>query len=312
MSAPAFAFLGVTTAASSIQRIFPAWMTELGLDTRLVGFDFAPGSPREAYRPVLERIKTDPAFLGGLITTHKLAVLDAGRDLFDDLGESARTLHEVSCIAKRDGRMIGHALDDRTSALALEALLGDRFWEAGGELLILGAGGASVATVLGQRNRAAAGAAIGAGAPRRVHVTARGPERLAELDDLVARTSPPFEVVGHVTPRPEDTDALVAALPSRSVVVNATGMGKDRPGSPLTDRVRFPEAAVAWDMNYRGERLFLQQAAAQPADSGVVVADGWDYFVYSWTQVVSVVHEIDIPASGPLFDRLSAIAREVG
>lgn len=308
MSTPTFAFIGVTTGSSSIQKIFPAWMEELGLNTRLVGYDFTPGSERAAYRPVLESIHQDPSVLGGLITTHKLAVLDAGRDLFDELGESAQILHEVSCIAKREGRMIGHALDDRTSALALDALLGEGYWRRGGELLILGAGGAAVATVLGLRNRGLTSDDV----PSRVHVTARSDARLRELESLVRRTAPPFEVVGHVTTHAEDADALVGALPPRSVVVNATGMGKDRPGSPLTDAVLFPTDGVAWDMNYRGERLFLRQASAQPQDANVRVVDGWDYFVYSWTQVVSVVHDIEIPASGPLFDRLSEIARQVG
>ena len=63
-----------------------------------------------------------------------------------------------------------------------------------------------------------------------------------------------------LTPDPADNDAVLAGLGAGALVVNATGLGKDGPGSPLTDRARFPVDAVAWDLNYRGDLVFLQQA----------------------------------------------------
>ena len=42
------------------------------------------------------------------------------------------------------------------------------------------------------------------------------------------------------------------ALPAGSLVINATGLGKDRPGSPLTDHCKFPENGLVWELNYRG------------------------------------------------------------
>ena len=47
------------------------------------------------------------------------------------------------------------------------------------------------------------------------------------------------------------------------MVVNATGLGKDAPGSPITDAARFPENGSAWEFNYRGDLVFLDQANAQ-------------------------------------------------
>ena len=85
------------------------------------------------------------------------------------------------------------------------------------------------------------------------------------------------------------TDAVVSGLPPGSVVVNATGMGKDIPGSPLSDSVRFPDGGIAWDLNYRGDRPFLRQAAAQVSTRGLRVADGWDYFTISWALHVARV-----------------------
>lgn len=302
-----FSFFGVTTAHSAIQRIYPRWAELLRLDAQIVGLDFPIDAPPADYRAAVERIKHDRDAVGGLITTHKLNVLAASADLFDELDEAAVLLNEVSCIAKRDGRLLGAALDDRTSKLALDRFAPASFWsEHGGELLLLGAGGASIATTLGLHRAAEAGESL----PARIHVTARSAARLDEMRRLHELIGFGIEVEHHVTRTPEEADRIVAALAEHSVVVNATGLGKDRPGSPLTDAVRFPPHSIAWDMNYRGERQFLAQARSQAADSNVTAVDGWDYFVYSWTKVVSVVHGVDIPSSGPLFDRLSLIAVE--
>jgi len=58
-------------------------------------------------------------------------------------------------------------------------------------------------------------------------------------------------------------DQLVSDASEHSLIINATGMGKDRPGSPFSNDVVFPEQSIAWDLNYRGERLFLKQAQLQ-------------------------------------------------
>src|SRR5204863_7479118 len=73
-------------------------------------------------------------------------------------------------------------------------------------------------------------------------------------------------------------DELVAAAPPRSLVVNATGLGKDRPGSPTSDRVAFPDRAVVWELNYRGDLRFLRQARAQAGGAELSVNDGWRRF----------------------------------
>ncbi len=53
------------------------------------------------------------------------------------------------------------------------------------------------------------------------------------------------------------------SLPPGSLVVNATGMGKDRPGSPLGPTSVFPRDGVVWEFNYRGSLDFWHQALAQ-------------------------------------------------
>ncbi|GDY40853.1 hypothetical protein SANT12839_017350 [Streptomyces antimycoticus] len=94
-------------------------------------------------------------------------------------------------------------------------------------------------------------------------------------------------------------------------MVNATGLGKDRPGSPLTDAARFPQDGIAWDFNYRGDLVFLDQARAQRDARELNVVDGWLYFIHGWTRVMAEVFHIDIPTHGPAFERLSRIARDV-
>ncbi|MBN9158417.1 shikimate dehydrogenase [Microbacterium sp.] len=299
-----FSFFGVTTTSSAIRRIFPRWMAELGIDSELVGLDFAVDAPAAEYRKAVERIKADPQSVGGLITTHKLNVLSAARDLFDELDDAAELLKETSCIHKDGARLLGAALDDRTSLLGLDALVGEGYWDGTRELVVLGAGGASIALTLGLHRAARSGRPV----PSRVIVTARSEARLDEMRSLHAEIGFAIPTEYLVAGTSTEADRVVASAGSGSVIVNATGMGKDRPGSPVSEVAPFPRDAVVWDMNYRGELRFLADARSQRRDD-LRVVDGWDYFVYSWTMVVGVVYGIDIPAAGPLFDRLSELAR---
>jgi shikimate dehydrogenase len=278
-------FVGVTTASSSIMSLFPLWARDLGIDARLVGRDLPLDASRAAYREIVERVRGDERTRGALVTTHKLALLAAARDLFDELDPHAERLGEVSCISKRDGRVIGHAVDPVTSGLALAELLpAGHFAATGGHVLCLGAGGAGAAIVvnlLERRDR-----------PARIVVTDTRPERL----DAVA-------ALGDVDTAPAGrADELLAAVPPGSLVVNATGMGKDRPGSPLSGRARFPDRVVAWELNYRGELGFLRHARAQ----GVRAEDGWLYFLHGWSAVIAEVFGLELTPER--FERLRRTA----
>ncbi len=82
--------------------------------------------------------------------------------------------------------------------------------------------------------------------------------------------------------------------PPGSLVVNATGMGKDLPGSPITNDGVFPLQGIAWELNYRGELLFLHQALAQHATRQLTVEDGWLYFLHGWTEVIAQVIKVQL------------------
>ena len=283
-------FVGVSTGGSSIMKVFPMWADALQLPTRvLVGHDIEMGAPRRAYREVVESIKADPTHLGALVTTHKMAVFEAAGDLFDDLDDLATTFGEISSIAKRGARLTGAAKDPVTVRLALEDFLPpDHFTTTRAGALVLGSGGSGCALShqLGVR----------ADRPDVVICTARSDERLDHQRELHRRAGIDPDLMRYIrTASPDDVDALLATLPPSSLVVNATGMGKDRPGSPLSDAGRFPEAGVVWEFNYRGSLEFLQQARAQQQERRLVVEDGWRYFVHGWPQVIADVFDIPMP-----------------
>ncbi len=304
---PTMYFIGVTTGKSSIMRVFPRWAKHLGLgDAVIRGIDCKWHDRPEVYRRAVEFIKHDPLSLGALVTTHKIDLLSSCRDLFDELDPFAQLLREVSGISKRGGKLVGHAKDPISSGLALEAFVPAGHWErTGAEVLVLGAGGSSIAVtcyLMDQRH--------GPNRPSKILVTNRSQPRLAEIRRIHAKVGLPVPVEYHHTPRAEDNDALVNGLKPHSLVINATGLGKDAPGSPITGRARFPESGFAWDFNYRGELVFLDQARAQKRDRALHVEDGWVYFLYGWTQVIAEVFHIEIPVRGPGFDEISRIAAE--
>jgi shikimate dehydrogenase len=303
---PTMYFIGVTTGSSSIMRVFPAWAEHLGLDAIIKGIDLPLHADAERYREVVRFIREDPNSLGALVTTHKLDLLKATHDLFDELGDDAALLEEISSISKSDGRLVGHAKDPITSGLSLQAIVPDGYWaESDAELLILGAGGSSLALSLYLHWRHASGVDV----PRRVVVTNRSPGRLEEMRAVHDRIGFALSAAYVHAPELSDNDRQLASLPDGSVVINATGLGKDRPGSPLTDDARFPRGGVAWDFNYRGDLLFLEQAQRQRDARALRVIDGWEYFIHGWTRVIAEVFAIDLPTAGPEFERLSEIAR---
>ncbi len=298
-------FIGATTGQSSIMKVFPRWAEALELRAVIKGIDFVPNDEPARYRQAVSFIKSDPRSLGALVTTHKVNLLKASRDLFDELDPYAQTLGEISSISKRGARLRGHAKDPITVGEALVSIIDEGYWRrTGAELLLLGAGGSAMALTLYLHERAKAGGDV----PARVIETALDEAGLAEIREIHHRVGFALPIDYAITPEPATADRLLAKLPEGSMVVNATGLGKDRPGSPLTDAATFPRNGVAWDFNYRGDLAFLAQARAAQARGPLSVADGWIYFLHGWTRVIAEVFEIDIPVSGPAFDRLSRIA----
>ncbi len=289
-AAPTIYFIGVTTSQSSIMRLFPVWAKDLGLDrAQIVGVDLPLHAEAQRYRQAVAQIKHDPLSLGALVTTHKIDLLNAARDLFDELDPFAHLCAEVSCISKRADRLLGQAKDPITAGWSLQTILAPDYWKSKhGQVLCLGAGGAAVAIIVHFLTRPEP-----ADRPDRIMAVDIHQGQLDHLREVVRQLPPTIEVETLLNDDPRVNDRLMTNLPSGSLVINATGLGKDRPGSPITEAGLFPEYGIVWELNYRGELGFLQQAKLQMSLRHLSVHDGWRYFYYGWSAVISEVFHIE-------------------
>ena len=303
---PTMYFIGVTTGKSSIMRLFPVWGKILGLKgARLVGVDCPLHADRQVYRQAVAQIKYDPLSMGALVTTHKLDLLEAARDMFDELDTYAVLCKEVSNIAKPGGKLTGFAKDPITSGRALQEMLESGYWgRTGAHVLCLGAGGTTSAIVACFLTRPDP-----ADRPARIVAVNRSQRGLDNLRSVVEQLGSEVEIEYVLNENPLRNDAIMESLPPGSLVVNATGMGKDRPGSPITGQGRFPEGGIAWELNYRGELDFLRQARSQERERELRVYDGWRYFVYAWAEHVAEVFHVELTPE--VFSRLDAAAATV-
>jgi shikimate 5-dehydrogenase len=304
-SKPTMYFIGVTTGKSAMMQVFPRWANVLGVDAELVGCDLPLNAPAADYRAVVSHIKHDEHSLGALVTTHKLDLLQAAHDLFDELDPYAQLTGEVSSISKCDGKLIGHAKDPISSGLAWEAFVpSGHFAQHEAHVLCLGGGGAAGATSVYAANLSAT-----QGRPARFVIVDIDAGRLAHMRETHAKLPQLLNFEYVLNGSAEANDALMADLPAGSLVINATGLGKDRPGSPITDDAVFPENGMVWEFNYRGELTFLHQARAQQATRNLIIEDGWVYFLHGWSQVVAEVFHIDLTPTR--FADLAAAAQSI-
>lgn len=271
-------------------RIFPKWAQILGLNAEIRGIDAPLHAPAAIYRQIVAGIRDDPQARGALVTTHKIDLLHAARALFDSLDPYAEICDEVSCIVKVNGRLSGSAKDVISSGMALDHFVPAGHWEAAKrDILCLGAGGAATAisVCLAERSHASAH-------PRRFILADILPQRLKAIREKLQMLDTDIVFDYHLIGSAAENDALLETLPAGSLVINATGLGKDLPGSPLTPAARFPCRGLVWELNYRGERQFLQQARAQAIERNLTIEDGWRYFLQGWTQVIAEVFEVTL------------------
>lgn len=304
---PTMYFIGVTTTKSSIMKLFPLWAKALGLENAVIkGIDIEIHAKPEVYREVVDFIKNDELSLGALVTTHKIDLYEAAKDMFEYLDPYAKMFGELSSISKKDGRLEGYAKDPISSGLSMEAFIPKNFWkDHGGEVFILGAGGSAIAitSYLYDTKR------FGDNIPSKLIVGNRSLPRLEEIERIAGEINPDVPKEFHLTPEATISDEILKRVKPYSLIINATGLGKDRPGSPLTDDAVYPENSLVWELNYRGELDFMHQANRQKEAKNLHVEDGWIYFIHGWTQVISEVFHIDI--TGKTFDMCEQIANDL-
>lgn len=288
---PTMYFIGVTTTKSSIMNLFPLWAEALGLGNAVLkGFDLEIHANPAEYRKVVDFIKNDEQSLGALVTTHKIDLYEAAKDAFDFIDPYAEMFGELSSISKRSAKLRGHAKDPITSGLALQRFVSENYWaNHGGELLLLGAGGSAIAIA-----SALLDPEHGENTPSRVVVTDINEHRLTEIKQIIKAVNPEINAHYILAKTSEMNDELLQGMKPHSLIINATGLGKDRPGSPVSDEAEFPIDSLVWELNYRGERDFMHQALKQQDKRKLHIEDGWIYFLHGWTQVIAEVFDIEI------------------
>ena len=290
-------FVGVSTAGSSINKVFPLWSDLLNLDAELVGLDIPIGSSAQTYRAAVKEMRNDPNCVGALVTTHKIALFDAANEDFESFDSFASACGEVSSIKIRNGKALGAAKDPITAGLAIEEFIARDHFKYGADLLCFGDGGAATAIAW-----YATGLEF---APRNIHFFGISEDRLAHLKSVIKGRPAALNVVTHLS-NPDEVSSCLADLAPSSLIINATGMGKDIPGSPMPSSAHFPFGSIVWELNYRGSLEFLKQAKAEADKSNLRVHDGWRYFIHGWSSVIAEV--FDIHLNDALLQQLSQAA----
>jgi shikimate 5-dehydrogenase len=275
-------FVGVTTGSSLAHRAFVNWQPLIGIGCALRGVDIGLHADAAAYVELLESLAHDKSVIGAVVTTHKLRLFEAGKTRFEWLDSRAVACEEVNAVRRLPGGSLhGWARDPVSVGRVV-----DRIWpEESGAVVCLGAGGTAVA--LAHHLTTTRPLAPFLCADPDHSATARL-ARIAQQPVVTNAGNGPW-------------DQMISSAPPSSLVVNATGLGKDRPGCPVTEHLRFPTSSVVWDLNYRGELHFLDIARRQAQEQHLAVHDGWELFCHGWAAALGVI--LDLPDDSRLGDR---------
>jgi len=298
------AFLGVSTGRSIIQKLFLPWAECLGRRMFLAPIDLPLKSADAEYRKFVEDVRAvDSEFSGALVTSHKASLFDAAADIFDVITDASARLGEIGMIYQRDGKLIGDANDAISTSKVCSHFLGDSpaWYNGSRNALVLGGGGAGLAlanTLVTDRSIACTG----------VTVTENYKLRAEQIRQRMSSWN--SEIPVRVLNVCESADSLVSEAGPGSLIVNATGLGKDKPGSPVTVSAEFPLYAHVWEFNYRfltqHEPTFLETALRNKHCRRLNVKDGWDYFIWGWLVVMATV--VGLPVTEHYYSRFRVIA----
>src|SRR3984957_14182065 len=269
-------FLGVRTGGSASHKAFPAWMQAIDWSATLIGVDIPLNSDCVRYSKFLYRMKNDPHCAGAQVTSHKVRVFECLADDLDSVDDDARSLGEVGALSLSRGELTGFSPDMiALSSELTQMLTRESLRPRPREVIILGGGGAGRAVAL-------TSARFGGELVPKIPITESDSEIEADLETrLLASLTSAGRARLEIRAGAEN-DEIVSNAPEGSLIVNATGRGKDTVGSPVSAKAVFPVKSIAWDLNYRGDLRFLRQALAQRHSSGVRAVDGWDYFLRNW------------------------------
>ena len=286
LTKPTMFFIGVTTHNSFINTVFNEWLNIIGKDAELIGVNLDLNCPNEDYVKIVSFIKNNPFVLGALVTTHKVNLYNSTFHLFDFLPNTCKEFREIGCIYKSDNKLTAEVTDIISVRLALTSFLSNNYFlHIKSEFCILGAGGAGIALayrILTDKNHK----------PNKLIITDISSERIESASNILSKYDSE-KLLETIKVENNNTDEIIEKLSSGSVIVNATGLGKDKKGTPFSEKINLPSRCYFWDFNYRGNLTFLEIAKQQADRKNLIVLDGWIYFIHGWTQVISKVFHID-------------------
>ena len=263
-------FIGVSTSGSLVHEVFPRWARILGIEATVVGVDIPRGAPPEQFREVLSAIRGDRNCLGAVITSHKTAMYRDAKDEFESLDALATSCGEINSIRSDAAGLYGYARDPISVGRVV-----DEIWpDLDADLLCIGSGGTAIALARHLLERGQRG---------RMRFLDRDPDQAAHFAAVVADER--IEATAEHGPY----DKMITTVRPGTLIVNATGAGKDRTGSPVTDAVSFPPESVFWDLNYRGDLRMLAAARAQASDRALRAHDGTSLFCHGWAAALTAV-----------------------
>lgn len=278
------AFIGLSTAGSAVNRLFPGWAGLLARDIELRGIDLPPRPSRQEVRSLLVRLMADTRVAGAVVTGHKTAIYEHAADLLSGISLDAALLREASVLV-RDGKGLrGTVVEPRSIAQTIDDLsVANPLVSPGSDVVLFGAGGAGLSLLVCLARRAAERFwDIG-----RVMVIDTDRARLERAVEVATSCDPTMHMIAVVSSG-ELTLGDLVPLTSGTLFVNATGLGKDRPGSPVRLPVDWPADSKVWDFNYRGDLSFLDEAA-KAIDRGVLAYNGWRLFTNGWAESLAEI-----------------------
>ncbi len=302
-----YLFLGISTAGSSVHRVFPEWAPILAPGAVLRGVDLSENTDPAEFRRLVTTMRDHPRVRGAVITSHKLRLHRAVADLLDHADPLVAITHEINALDTRDGRVGGYARDAQSLDLILDTTGTDRP-RPGRSFVCIGAGGSAIALMLALGLDLTAAPVDGRPPPRAgehrrgpLTILGRRADALTEIEEVRTRAGLGKADITLTLARTADEVSIrTAQAAPGTVIANATGLGKLEPGSPVTGPEAFAADVLAWDFNYRGPLTFLEQARA----AGVGVEDGWDYFLAGWAAALAAIGGREL--TGDLFDRIRA------
>ncbi|MBT4222911.1 MAG: shikimate dehydrogenase [Opitutae bacterium] len=220
----------------------------------------------------------DKGFLGlNLTIPHKVEVLD----LIPDVDPVARRMGAVNTLMLGQDGYLGRNTDGFGIQNALKKELGVDL--SGADVIILGAGGASRATVV---------QCLDAGC-RKVWIGNRSMDRLQELVAAVGGANSRLATFSLTTPPDE--------LPESALLINATSLGLQLEDPAPADLSAFPSDIKVYDMIYNPPETALLSEAHK---LGLSMANGLSMLVYQAAQSLHYWTDAEIPVES-MFEALA-------